>query len=589
MTEPPAEPTLRERLGGRWAISWQAFLLTIPFAVIAVVVSSTRSWDEVPAWILVGLFGALTAGAWVLLMHRTVFRNRATRAVSLTWGLAHPAITIALAIAGTVIASLALDLPQESGPLTRAIPTLLVGTLWSIAITLFLEAHWRFGQERDALVERAVQQQVAALQEAQVAETIRTSLRTEITDHLARTRARVEEQLASIERDASTTSAAAAELREAARKAVRPLSHELAQRAERAHPRPGILAVLRNIIERQRFRPLAVSIIYLVTTGPREVEDRGWTGGLVAAVGTVALIWLTMSIANGAMRRWPHRHAALFIAGIALIELPSIVLPPIIANATATTVDWPDVLISVGFGVVIILLTSGFGSLRATRRDLLRTFATDVNDDEVATIARSRTLAATAREAASVLHGPVQTKLIACAMAIEHAAASNDIVAVNNALVQARAVLAHPVPNLAQECDTTIAAEVERKADLWRGLVDITIDIDPQVGLIDGSLARNVGAVVEEGIANAIQHGAATKIIITVANQEGLLSVRIADNGSGSTGSPGGLGSELLDRLAPGWQLDIEPQGACLHVSLNPLALSAAHRKPPVPSSPMWA
>ncbi len=584
MTEPPTEPTLRERLGGRWAISWQAFLLTIPFAVVAVVVSSTRSWDEVPAWIAVGLCGALTAGAWVLLMHRTVFRERNTQPVSLSWALAHPAITIALAIAGTALASLALGLPQESGPMTRALPTLLIGTLWSIAITLFLEARWRFGQEHDALVERAVQQRVAALQEAEVAETIRASLRTEITDHLARTRARVEEQLATIEGDTSTSHAAATELREAARKAVRPLSHELAQRAEREHPRPRILAVLRNIIERQRFRPLAVSIIYLVTTGPREVEDRGWTGGIVAAVGTVALIWLTMSIANGAMHRWPHRHAALFIAGIALIELPSIVLPPIIANATGTTVDWPETLVSVGFGVVIILVTSGFGSLRATRRDLLRTFATDVKDDEVATIARSRTLAATAREAASVLHGPVQTKLIACAMAIEHAAASNDIVAVNNALVQARAVLAHPVPDLAHQEHTTITAEVERKADLWRGLVTVTIDIDAAIATIDGQDALDVGAVVEEGIANAVQHGSASEVAVAITRHANRITICIIDNGSGPTDGTPGLGSQLLDRLAPGWRLDPEGHGTRLTASL-----SLAHTSEPLPPLNAWA
>ena len=589
MTDVPAEPTFRERLGGRWAISWQAFVITVPIAVAAVVVGNTRSWADVPEWIIVGLIAALMAGAWVYLMHRTVFRNRATKPVTLAWAIALPVITISIAIAGMMLASEALGLPQDSERLIRALPTLFIGTFWSIAIILVFEARWRFGREREALVERAVQQQLASMQEAEVADRIRESLRTEIVDQLAHTRASIDEQLATIERDTTNSGAAASQLREAAAKAVRPLSHELSQRAAQAHPRPGFIAVLRNIVERQPFRPLPVSIIYLVTTSPTEIERRGWLQGLLALALTVALIWLTMSIANWAMRRWPSHHAALFIAGIALIEAPSLLLPPVVAAVTGTTVDWRGAFVSVGFGIILIVITSGFGSLRASRRDLLRTFATDVDQEEVATMARSRALATAAREAAGVLHGPVQTKLVACAMAIEHAAEAGDVIAVNQALVQARAVLEQPVPALAADLHSTIAAEVQRKAALWRGLVDITIDLEPAVAAVGGQLAKDVGAVVEEGIANAIQHGAATEVHVSITHQGNQVIIRIVDNGSGATDGRAGLGSQLLDRLAPGWALERTSQGATLHVPLNPMSRSTASRKPPAPSSSMWA
>lgn len=568
MTDVRAEPTFRERLGGRWAISWQAFFLTIPLAVAALVVASTRSWAEVPGWILVGLIAALLAGAWVYFMHRTVFRHRASEPAPMVWALAHPVVTMAIAIAGTAAASIAIGLPQESGPMTRFLPTLFIGALWSIAITLLFEARWRFTVERDALIERAVQQQLAAMQEVDVAERIRESLREEISDQLAQTRATIDVQLTSITDTAHDAGSAATELRNAARRTVRPLSHELAQRAERAHPRPGFMTVLRNIVERQPFRPLPVSIIYIVTTGAREIETRGGPEGLLAITLTVGLIWLIMSVVNWTMQRWPHHHAALFIAGIAVIEVPSIALPPIEAALTGTPVDWSTTVISIAFGVVIIFITSGFGSLRATRRDLLRTFDTDVKDEEVSTIARSRALAAAAREAAGVLHGPVQTKLVACAMAIEHAAASGDVIAVNQALVQARAVLDQPLPELEQRHDATVAAEVERKAELWRGLVSVTLGIEPVVAAISGRTAVDVGAVVEEGIANAIQHGAATAVAVEIVHHQDRLAIQITDNGSGPMHGPAGLGSQLLDRLAPGWRLEAGPRGACLTATI---------------------
>ena len=589
MTELPVQPSFRDRIGGRWAISWQAFVITMLFAVAALVVSSTRSWQEVAPWVLVGLVGALVAGIWVLLMHRTVFRNREAQPVSLAWGLAHPAITITLAIAGTVLASVALGLPQESGPVTRVVPTLVIGTLWSLAITLLLEARWRFGRERDVLIERAVQQQLAAMHEAEVADTIRASLQTEIADQLARTRVGIDERLASIEKDASKAAAAASDLRRAAQQTVRPLSHELAQRTERTYPRPGLIAALRNIVERQPFRPLPVSLIYLITTGPREFERNGWPGGLIAIGVTIALIWLTMSVANWAMHRWPHRHAALFIAGIALIELPSVALQPLRSQITGLPPDWPSTVISVGFGVVIILITSGFGSVRATREDLLRTFATDVKADEVTTIARSRALAGAARDVAGLLHGPIQTKLVACAMVIDQAAITGDVEKVNEALHQARTVLEQPIPVPNVNANETLTEVVERKAALWSGLAQITVTIDSDLAGTAGPLLNDVATVVEEGIANAIQHGAATEITVAIDQREGRLHIRIRDNGSGPSDGAPGLGSRLLGQLDPGWRLDAEPQGATLHVSLNTMSLSTAPRKPLAPSSSMWA
>lgn len=569
MTEAPAQPSFRDRIGGRWAISWQAFAVTIPFAVTTVVVSTARSWSEVLLWILAGLVGAFAAGIWVVFMHGTVFRHRATQPVPLALALAHPVLTITLAITGTTLASMALGLPQQNGPLSLALPLLTIGTLWSIAIVLLLEARWRFSSERDVLVERAVQQQLAAMYEADVADTIRESLQTEITDQLARTRLSIDKRLATIEQDASQAAAAASDLRHVAQQALRPLSHELAQRTAQTYPRPGISAFLRNILDRQPFRPLAVTLIYLITSSMREFERNGWAGGLIAIGITIALIWLTMSVTNWAMRRWPHRHSSLFIAGIALIEFPSIALQPIKSQITGIPTDWPSTLIAIGFGIVLIFLTSGFGSIRATREDLLRTFATDVKSDEVTTIARSRALAGVAREVAGVLHGPIQTRLVSCAMVIDQAALSGDVEKMNEALHQARTVLEQPLPAPVTDEQVTLTDVVERKAALWRGLVNVTIHVDPAAAAINGPEVQDLGAVVEEGIANAIQHGAATQVTVTIAEQDARLAIRISDNGSGPTGGPRGLGSQMLDRLAPGWRLVPGSRGTCLEAEVR--------------------
>ena len=579
MTDLPAEPTFRERLGGRWAISWQAYVITAIPAILVLVVASSRTAMDALGWLFVGLVSVGVVGAWVYLTHRTIFRNRASQPIAVPISILFALLAAVVYVTVSGLLGLLLGLPAESGPWSRVPQTLVIATWWTVALALALEASWRFGRERNALIERAVQQQLASMQEAEVAERLRQSIHESVSDQLSESRLRVERHLEEIS-DASHQSltAVATELRDTAKGTVRPLSHSLAEGTSRAYRKPGLFAVLSNIVNRQPFRPVIVSVIYVVTTAPREIERLGWQGGIMWVAITVALIAITMTVANLAMKRWPQHHAALFIGGIVLIESPSFALANLYANLTGIELTMGQVVVQALLGSLLIIATSGFGSWRATRRDLLRTFATDLKDEEIETIARSRALAAAAREAAGVLHGPVQTKLVACAMAIDHAAAAGDVIAVNQALVQARAVLERPVPDLAPDRQTTIAAEVERKAELWRGLVTIMADVDPSIAALDGSVAVDVGAVVEEGIANSIQHGAATEITISITPQQGDIVIRLTDNGAGPTLGPSGLGSQLLDRLAPGWRLEAEPAGARL-VATIPRKPSAA---PPV-------
>ena len=76
--------------------------------------------------------------------------------------------------------------------------------------------------------------------------------------------------------------------------------------------------------------------------------------------------------------------------------------------------------------------------------------------------------------------------------------------------------------------------------------------------------------MVEEGIANAIQHGAATEVTVSIAHEQGDIVIRITDNGSGPKAGRVGLGSKLLDELAPGWTLEAQPEGTRLTVRLRP-------------------
>ena len=585
MDDAIVEPSFREQLGGRWAISLKAFLISAPIAVVLVIGWSGSNGSDALGWVLAALVGIVLTGVWVYAMHRTVYRNRAQRPVAVWIGITFAIITAVIFVLSLYMVGRILDLDINQGPLSHTPELLILMPWWSITVILLLEASARFDAQRSVLVERMVQQRVAAMQEAEIAERIRESVRQEIADELLLSRTSIDRHLAAtaegLPADFGLT---AAELRQTAQRTVRPLSHRLAERTSHDYPKPGLGTILANIIRRQPLRPVVVSGIYLLAGAPGQIREVGWQRGLLTALLTVSLITITMSLANLAMRRWPRHHAPLFIAGIALVQAPTILLAPAYAQITNTPLSWGEVAASVILGTFIILITSGFGSWRTSRNDMLRTFASDVNENDVATIARSRALARATRDAASILHGAVQTKLVACAIAVEHAADAGDITGVNQALVQARAILDQPIPNWQPADDHSIEDIIQVKASLWRGLANVTVSIDPAIAQRQGALANDVGAIVEEGIANAIQHGSASTIGVELTQRDDAVIISITDDGTGPGHGPAALGSQLLDRITTHWSLEPMPQGARL------VAVLPANTDQPAKTEPkVWA
>lgn len=580
--QPPAEPPLAERLGGRWAISWQAYVITAPIGVASLVVTaSAQGESNLLGWFLAGLVAVAAVGGAVYLAHRTAFRNRRVRPVPV------PLVVVACLLNGVIFIALStaiarlLGLTELRDQAAHVAATLIILTWWGLMLVLLLEARARFADERNELIDRSVQQQLALMQGAEFVDRIRNSLHQEVSSELSASRERLERHLDDIDtRATDALGSTAGLLRETAQSAVRPLSHRLAERKASDYPRPGIGSILANVITRQPFRPLAVSLIYVLTSTASEIDRFGVRLGVVTVIVNVCLIVMSMSIVNAAMRRWPQHHAAIFIGGIVVIEGMTVVLAPLRTALFGTEHAWPDVAASLFIGTLIILVTSAFGSWRTTRQDFLRVFTVDVRDEEIQTIARSRALADAAREAAEVLHGTVQTRLIACAMAIDHAANTGDVVIVNQALVQARAILEPSVPELLAPSQASVAEAVQRKAALWSGLAEVTMHVDPEMADIRGSIADAVASVVEEAIANAIQHGAATSVSVAIAHAPDGISITIDDDGSGPLSGQPGLGSELLDRVTTGWSLVPRSQGSRL-TALMPAAGSGASIRDP--------
>lgn len=462
-----------------------------------------------------------------------------------------------------------LGLSLQREPVLALVSSVLGVTVIGVVVILLLNGSREELKRRNEILEQGIAVAVARHEVAEITQRMRMALDSDIDDALAPARRSIAEQLA--DQDQLLTNDGwtdiAQQLRAAAQETVRPLSRSLWMKTAGRSAPIRLGSIVRNIVTKQPMQPLALAVIYVVANFANVIAMLGWQRGLLAQVMGIALIFVITVPANTAMRRWPGDHAAIFIAATVLLQLAGLLAFPIRQVMGGTPYTLTEFAVSSVVGVLVVLLTSGAGSLRSHRADVARTFQSDIDRELIESVAASRHIAQLARESARVLHGAVQTRLIACAVAIERAADTRDVETFQSALHEAYSVLADPT-RLDVDEDTALASEVARKVALWSGLCAITVDVEPATAQLSGRIARDVGRVVEEGLSNAIRHGGASAIRVNVHCSDEGIEVVVEDNGCGPQEVTPGLGSSLLDSLSDSWALTSVASGARLTVTL---------------------
>lgn len=174
---------------------------------------------------------------------------------------------------------------------------------------------------------------------------------------------------------------------------------------------------------------------------------------------------------------------------------------------------------------------------------------------------------------ARLLHGPIQSRLAAVRMRLHILADASSIgltefdqVNINQIADMVEQItneietLAEPVTN---SDSTSVSQEIDALRINWKGLMEITIDIAPEViGVLDKSsnLSHKVMSACSEAITNSCRNGKASELTISfeLANEERTVVFIVQDNGLGVNG-PIQPGFGLKDITADGGQWSFEP------------------------------
>jgi signal transduction histidine kinase len=283
---------------------------------------------------------------------------------------------------------------------------------------------------------------------------------------------------------------------------------------------------------------------------------------IAGALAVLAAMAVLYPLGSAAIRRYapaPHYLRARLLS--LAVMIPAALVGPVVAAALGS--DAASTLERVVPVAVIIALTIAVSWAQAALRladNRLHTLRDHAEEAEFERLALEAATEQMQRELALHLHGTVQAGLVAAAYSLQDAAQRGDEVALERAIADARATAAQVSAHPSKPFSADLAVKRAEIDDTWLGMLDLrwslpTADLDP-------ALVERIGDVVQECLANASIHGAATEATVCLALDDEQVIVEITDNGRGLGDGRPGLGSAVLTEATHGqWTIAAVPDG----------------------------
>lgn len=552
----PTSPTFRERVGGRWVVSWPVFwVMTVAVTVTTASLEPTvlAYGANVWRWTLVVLTAVAALALLLLIAGATVMRNRAIRPVPLWVVVVLGSLMGITRMVVLIQMCPVVGLPEVASPVTRIVGSAVIAPVVLVLVVVLIDE-----LDRRRMATRLWQQRLVDVRATEVE---RDGLVATMTD---RVYAEVLEVTASARADldapydampAAERMQAAARLRQTVAEELRPLSHRLD--AARAQPLPevSLWQAMRRVFRADALQPVWAATLATVLAIPLLRLEEGWWVFLLIAVTFWMLVYLPMALAKALARRGGVLRDYSLLIGIGMV----VVVGTARLAVVAALVGYQPGIRYLGNAVwlvVAVLITATLGVLFGGEQEMADELEREVDRRAVDAAVADRELARVSRDMAQYVHGTLQGTLLATAFAIEDATNRGDDADLARTLEQARRALGAQAPVTIPAA--TVATEVEDRAAMWRGFTAVDVRVDPALGGLAPGTIADVGRVVEEAIGNAHKHGAAARVEVLVRPVEpGVVRVQVSDDGVGPGGGMHGMGFTWLDFAAPGnWQLE---------------------------------
>ena len=560
MPSTSSRPSARELLGGRWAISLRGWLIFSALLLIAGPPGIKSQLDvPVETIVVIAVAGWLAMSALYLAGHLTIFRNRRTVPRNVAWVIGLGVVV------GAARAAVAFALPESraalgdgwSGVLSAMLYFVPITVLAAVLITYLIAVTDWYAAERMRLLRFEVDAEAARLRAVGALNAARAVITTRIQTAL-------DQQLSDLERVATIDDADARlsdALLDTAAGYVRPESHRLWQERDPGLQRGGLAAIERASLS----APLPIALPYAlwaVVVIPAAAVHFGAFTWIPSALTLLIAMVVLYPLGRAAIRRYapaPHYMRARLIALVPMVAAGLLSATAAAEFGSSATTPLRAVLPAT-FVVVLTVIVSWVQAALRTQDARLRSLRSYAEEAEFERLALEAATEQMQRELALYLHGTVQAGLVASAYSIQDAVNRGDSEALEEAIADARASIAR----VGQDAgEVTVHDLVSLRAAIderWDGAIAITWNLPTDEPA--ATVMTRIDNVIQECLANASIHGAASEATVRIVVESDCVIVEITDNGSGLGDGKPGLGSAVLNEATGGrWTIASVPTG----------------------------
>jgi len=171
------------------------------------------------------------------------------------------------------------------------------------------------------------------------------------------------------------------------------------------------------------------------------------------------------------------------------------------------------------------------------------------------------------------IHGKILTRLAATSLKLEQSVNNNDSETFHKTLENIQLILQNPTKDFDNDFGN-LESEVLSRLDPWTGLINVSLDIHPEVATITNPKVRDFGEAIEEIISNSVRHGGSQNISVKVTPiGDSELFVLVTDDAVNPlplVQSRIGLGTKILNLVTDGrWAISHNQSKTTFHMTMS--------------------
>jgi signal transduction histidine kinase len=546
-------------------LSPTSILITAPLWILGIVANEPATFLSPTAAAqvtIIGIFGGLLMAAVMMLADRFLVLPNAesVRAYVIIGTVIVVASELRLAV---IVGGLDLaDLPNDVPLVTRALGAAVLAIVGYAAVGVALRTWSDFARERDLLLQSTQETMERAEGHEVAVATLSALLRQSIQGQLAEVRSQVSKEL-----DALTSALAAGldgrqELRRMWAMTDSRWRAISADAWKGLQPRgAGFREFLWAYSLTRPYSLLSVlggggAVTFFVFARVFDPE--------VAALALAA--WLVLAVVvgigtNTIARRWPSMALGTLVFSVVLL----LSFPLFLVWLGMLDADEPGLLARTMFvnfeAVAGMMIVGASPAVARNRVAVLGALRRSRDRASIQQIQLESRLLGVARQLAATLHGPSRATFMAEALRLEAALERGDRVAAIEVVEKLRAEILEAEFSLERPIPHIEPSDIERVIDNWRSVC--AVDVNGSWSAVPPALLANVHTVVVEGIVDAMRHAVCSHIAIAIQSTGTGVELSLTNDGQAALNSASaGLGSALLDQLAPGsWSRETDDQG----------------------------